>query len=147
MCPFVVLGVCARADQRISLSALVRNPHKGPNGEIFRETGSGREKEGPREERESVDKGKQRETSRQRKAEETSRREIAVQGKDGQQKASVKDELAFLEVFVEVSCKIHACDSLQMHGKCKVSLVELTQVRVCSFVLFLPPSQLYFVWP
>ena len=33
----------------------------------------------------------------------------------------MKDELAFLVAFVEVSCKIHVRDSLQMHGECKVS--------------------------
>ena len=71
--PFVVLGVCARAGERISLSALVRNPHKGPNGETSRETGSGGGKEGPRE------------SSRQRRAEEDGRLEIAVQVKDGEQ--------------------------------------------------------------
>ena len=32
---------------------LTRNPHKGPEGEILSETGSGRGKEGPREDRES----------------------------------------------------------------------------------------------
>ena len=54
MWPFIVLGVCvcARAGQRIFLSALVRNPHKWPNGE----TGSGGGKEGPREDRGSIDK-------------------------------------------------------------------------------------------
>ena len=60
MCPFVVLGVCASARQRISLSALVRNPHRGPNGETIRETGSGGGKEGPREDRVSVDDGEQK---------------------------------------------------------------------------------------
>ena len=49
MWPFVVLGVCVCAGQIISLSTLARNPHKEPNGETFRETGSGRGKEGPRE--------------------------------------------------------------------------------------------------
>ena len=34
---------------------------------------------------------------------------------------TVKDELEFLVAFVEVSHKIHAGDSLQMHGECKVS--------------------------
>ena len=44
--------VCVGAGQRIPLSALARNPHKGPEGEISRETGSGGGKECPREDRE-----------------------------------------------------------------------------------------------
>ena len=70
MWPFVVLGVCMCAGQRISLSALARDLLKGPNGEISRETGSGGGKEGSRE------------SSRQQRAEEDDRLEIAVQGKD-----------------------------------------------------------------
>ena len=46
------VSVCVGATQRISLSILVRNPHKGPEGEFSRETRSRGGKEGPREERE-----------------------------------------------------------------------------------------------
>ena len=88
MWPFVLLGVRVCAGQRISLA---RNPLKGPNGEIFRETRSGRGKEGPREDRGAVDKGRQR-CSRQRRAEEDGRPERAVQGKDGQQKEAVRED-------------------------------------------------------
>ena len=52
------MGVCAR--QTISLSVLARNPNKGFELEIFRETGSGRGEGSPREEKGSVDKGTQR---------------------------------------------------------------------------------------
>ena len=61
MWPFVVLGGCVHAGQRISLSALAQNQLKKPNGETSRETGSGRGKEGLKEDRASVDKGRQRE--------------------------------------------------------------------------------------
>ena len=44
-----LVSVCVVATQRISLSVLARNPHKGPE----RETGSGGGKEGPRDDRES----------------------------------------------------------------------------------------------
>ena len=46
------VSVCVVATQTISLSVLARNPHKRTEGEISRETGSGRGKEGPREDRE-----------------------------------------------------------------------------------------------
>ena len=42
-------SICVGATQRISLSVLVQNAHKGPE----HETGSGGGKEGPREDRES----------------------------------------------------------------------------------------------
>ena len=59
---WVCVCVCvrARAGQRISLSALAQNPHKGPNGETSRKAGSGRGKKGPRKDRGSVDKGRRR---------------------------------------------------------------------------------------
>ena len=83
----------------------------------------------------------------QSRAEENGRLEIAVQGKDGQQKEAVrKDSQRWVSIprgCVEVSCKIHACNSLQMHEelhkKCHIESpflsLELTQVRVCSFFL------------
>ena len=45
--------MCVCTGQRISLSVLARNPHKGPEGKISRETGSRRGEEGPRENRKS----------------------------------------------------------------------------------------------
>ena len=45
----VCVCVCVYAGQWISLSALSRNSHKGPNGEISRETGSGLGKKGSKE--------------------------------------------------------------------------------------------------
>ena len=62
MWPFVVLGVYVYASQRISLATLARNPHKGPNGEISHETGSGGGKEGQRERERAVDNGERRRT-------------------------------------------------------------------------------------
>ena len=53
LCLTFVKLVCVGASQRIPLSALARNPHKGPEREIFHETGSGQGKESPREDRES----------------------------------------------------------------------------------------------
>ena len=82
MWPFVVLDVCVCASQRISLSALEGNPYKGPNSETSREAGSGRGKEGPREDRESL---------LTKRAEEYGRLERAVSGKDGHQKEAVRE--------------------------------------------------------
>ena len=92
----------------------------------------------------------------QRIAEENSRLEIAVQRRTqstegGSEKMEVgqsRDESAFLVALWKFR-KIHAHDSLQMHGELHKSVtnslllhLELTQVCVCSFV---PPSQLCFV--
>ena len=71
--------VCVRAGQRISLSNLARNTHKGHDGETSHETRTGGKK-GPRE------------GSRQRRAEEDGRLEVAVQGKDGQQKEELRED-------------------------------------------------------
>ena len=48
-----LVSVCVDTGQRISLSVLAWNPHRGPQGEISRVTGSGGGKERPREDRES----------------------------------------------------------------------------------------------
>ena len=62
-----------------------------------------------------------REGSRQRRAEEDGGIDIAVQGKDGQQKEAVReDSQRWVSIpcgFVDVSRKKHACDNLQMHEK------------------------------
>ena len=79
---------------------------------------------------------------------------MAVQGKDGQQKEAVretvKEELAFLVTFVEVSRKIHAHDSLQMHEKLhkivtqnSLSCAWKSILFVCSFSP--TPSVVFFV--
>ena len=47
------VGVCVDASQRVSLSILAQNLHKGLGREISLETRSGRGKEGPREDKES----------------------------------------------------------------------------------------------
>ena len=56
--------------------------------------------------------------------------------------------------FVEISRKIQASVSLQMHGECKVSHIDSPLLALgvdpspyCSFVLFLRLSWLYFLWP
>ena len=55
-------------------------------GEISRETGSGRGKVGSREDIGSIDK------ERRREAVDNGEREIAIQGKDGQQKEAVRED-------------------------------------------------------
>ena len=78
----------------------------------------------------------------------TRRHEITVQGKDGQQKEAVREtvkyELAFPVAFVEVSRKIHAGDSLQMHRECKVSqnpfLALGADQSPCLFVCSFSPT-------
>ena len=125
-CVCVCVCVC-------SLSALVRNP----NGETSRETGSGREKEG------------------QRRAKEDSRREIAVQEKDGQQKEAVKEDSqrwvgirsGFCRGFEQSIRSQLSRDARRMQSVTKLLFLrlELTQVRVCSFILSSTLSVVFYV--
>ena len=134
------------AGQTISLSVLPRNANKGLDLEISWEIGSGGEKEGPKEVRGQLVK-EDTESSRQRTEEETSWREIAVQGTDGQQKEAVGEDsqkwVGISSSFVEVSRKIPAHDSLQMHEKLNKFVtklpflrLELTQVHIVRFFFF-----------
>ena len=134
LCGHSLCWVCVCAGQRIPLSALVRNPNKGPELEISQVTGSRGGKEGPREDRES-------------QPTEQDRRDQSAWDSSPGEGRSVREHsqrwVGITRGFVEVSRKIHARDSLQMHGKLhekrytdSPSLhLELTQVRVCSFVL------------
>ena len=127
------------ASQRISLFASAWNPHKGPYSETSCETRSRGGKEGSRE------------SSRQRRAEEDGWLEIAVQGKDGQQKKAVREDsqrwvsfpCGFCRSFAQNTCLRYKCTENAKCHKLPFLCLELTQVHVCSFVLFLPPSQLY----
>ena len=110
-------------------------------------------------------------SSWQRRAEESIRLEVAAQrgrsaegsrrrwkqGRDGSRQKSERRLLrpeklhrgwvnqremsTLLVPFVEVSRKIHAGDSLEMHGECRVSQNSSSCLIVCFF--FLPPSRLY----
>ena len=74
------------------MSALTRNPNKSLELEISHEISSRGGKEGPREDRGAVDKGRLREAVDNGEQKETSRREITVQGKYGQQKEAVRED-------------------------------------------------------
>ena len=91
MWPFVVLGVCVRAGQRISLSALARNPHKGLRTRSLAKPGVLEEKKVPEKKEGQLTK-EPREGRRQRRAEDVGRIEIEVQGKDGQQKEVARED-------------------------------------------------------
>ena len=111
-------------------------PFRRSEGEISRETGSGGGKEGPREdrERESVDKGRQKITvqGRTQSAEEGSEKMSAEQRRESAEvrkttaktfwrtKAGLTNAKRWVSIpsgFVEVSRKIHARNSLKMHGE------------------------------
>ena len=135
------ISICVGATQRITLSVLARNPHKGPE----RKTRSGGGKECPREDRESqLTKESRREKSvwdSYPKKDTVGKRK---QWEDGSR--AVKRWVSIPSGFAEVSHKIHAHDSWQMHGELQRSVtnflllhLELTQVRVCSFVPFFHP--------
>ena len=146
MWPLRWVCLCVSTGQTISLSVLARNPNKGLELEISRQTRSGRGEEGSREDTGSIDEGRRRE---------------AVD-KDGRGERSAlswlsrewhhQQEPALFLAFVEVSRKIPVCDSLQMHRECKVPhtlsflRLELTEVHVVR-LFFLPPPWMYFVWP
>ena len=131
------VGVCVCAGQRISLSALARTHTKAGARDLPRDRKWRRKGRSQRRHR----------VSGQRRAEETSRLiEQSAEGgrrrwKQGREESQQKSErwllkpddlhrgrinqrekvLVLLVPFVEVSRKIHAGDSLQMHGECRVS--------------------------
>ena len=79
--------------------------------------------------------------SRQKRTEDNSQLKGAEE--TGRQNRAVTRWVSIPRGFVEVSRKIHARDSQQMHGEQHKSVtnslllcLELTQVRVCSFFLF-----------
>ena len=139
LCGHCVGCVCVRR------SVLARNPNKGLELEISHETRSGRGEEGPREDRGSVDKGRRRDAV-----------DNVVQGKDGQQKETVREDsqkwvsilCGFCRSFARNTRLRETRDARRMQGVTKIPFLrlELTQVHnVCLF--FLPPPRLYFVWP
>ena len=96
-------------------------------------------------------------SSWQRWAEEDRRLEVAVQRGRLAEGGSEKKESTEVSTpigFIEVSRKIHARDSLQMHGELHESVtqtspflrLELTHVRASSFVFLLSPSWLCFAY-
>ena len=115
---WLYVGVCP--GQTISLSFFVRNPHKRLRTRSPARPEVEEERKVPGKTEVQLTK-EPRESSRQRRAEEDGRIEIAVQGKDCQQKeAAREDSQRWVSIpcgFVEVSRKIHAHDSLQMHKK------------------------------
>ena len=112
LCGHCVGCVCVRASQTISLSVLARNPHKGP-----RTSSPAR----PEVERNIPEKTQGQLTKEDRERQSTTEARWRTVSRRRQWRKTVKNELAFQVSFVEVSRKIHVCDSLQMHGKCKVS--------------------------
>ena len=111
-------------------------PKQRPELEISDETRSGGRKEGPRKARgavgekrcrEAIDNGGQRravsfELTVQRMTESTEERWLLKPDELRRGRlTNVRRCQPCWCLFVEVSCKIHAVDSLQMHGECKVS--------------------------
>ena len=121
----------------MSLSVLAWNPHKGLEGWKWRRGGRSQRR--------------QRETSWQRKAEENSWLEIALQrrtqssegGSEKMEAGQSRDEPAFLVALCKFWTKympVIACKCMARVGKTSLFLhLELTQVCICSFVLFLYP--------
>ena len=149
MWAFIVL-VWVSARQKIPLSVLGRNPHKELAREIFHETGRGRGKEGPWENREGSRKEKRAEKrpgQRKRQSAGESRWLLGcVDLDDGF--ANVRRWVGIPGDFVGISHE----DTLVIACRCRESCtkvsqtspflrLELTQVHVCLFVcslFFLP---------
>ena len=139
-------------------------PTQKTEGEICHETGSGGGKEGPREDREDSWQSRTEENSRLEIA--VQRMRLSAEGGSekmdiGQRRESTEVRKATAKTcwpteagltnarrcqlvcgLEEVSCKIHANNSLQMYSVRQTPRflrLELTQVRVCSFVLFFHP--------
>ena len=152
---FVVL-VYVGASQRIPLSALSRNPHKGPEREISRETGNGQVKEGPKEDRKSwlTKESRSRQSgdeSRAEKREQKSERRLRPVDLQRPGWPTRENKSALLVALWEFSLKYTLTLAHRMHKKCHKLLpflrLELTQVCVCLFVCsFLPPSRLCFAY-
>ena len=111
------VSICVGATQRISLSVLAWNPHKGPE----RKTGSGGGKEGPREDRESqltkVDRREQLAWDSCPEKDTVDRRRQREHGNK-----AVKRWVSIPSDFVEVLHKIHAHNSLKMHEELQKSV-------------------------
>ena len=132
---FVSVGVGVVASQRIPLSVLVRNPHKGLALEISDETGRGWGMEGPRVGR--IEKWTE-EGSRQKRAGD---RACGVRCRVGQREKMSQHSWWLWGNFA----RIHARDSSQSARKVSQTSpflsLELTQVRISLFS-FLQPSRL-----
>ena len=146
MRPFVVLGVCARRSENLFVWFGAKPKQRFCARDIPRDRKWTREGRFQRRSREQLTK-----EDRKRQLKKQGRREQSVldssPGKDGQQREAVREDsqrwVGIPSGFVEVSSKIYAHDSLQMHGKlhkkCHTDSpflhLELTQVHVCLFVL------------
>ena len=110
------------AGQWISLSALVRNPHKGPNGETSHETGSGGEKKVPekREGQLTKEDGEKQSTTESRRDVDNGeqKRPVGVRyGRDGQHKKAVREDnqrwvgipSGFCRSFAQTSAIVYRC--------------------------------------
>ena len=144
------------ARQTISLSVLAQNPNKGFELEISDKKESGWGKEVPREDKGSVDKGTQRGQSttdrrRDRSAWDSSPGEGRSAEGDREGRQSKMGWHSYY--LVEVSRKIRAGDSLQMHGNSRCHKIPFFAFGAdispyCSFVFFSPIlSVVFFLWP
>ena len=115
-----VLGVCVFAPVREFFCLLWRETHT--------KSLSLRSPTSPEVEEERKVR-KKTEFSWQRTTERCSRQRSPVGGAVSRRRQwgkTVKNELSFIVGFVEVSRKIHVCDSLQIHGEYKVSQNSLS---------------------
>ena len=135
--------LCVFSSQRIPLSVLARNPHKGFVREISHETGSEGGKEGPREGH-----------SQQKGAEEDSRQERAVKRRSVRKWESGREETsqqksAWLVALWEFSLEYTLALAHRMHKTWHrlppLALgANLSPIVCSSFPL---PSRLRFVYP
>ena len=124
-CWAFVAWVCVGASQRISLSVLVRNPHKGP----VRKTRSGRRKIGPRDIRQE---SQSRKGHSQQKGVEQNSRQRWKQGREFKS--------ALLVALWEFSLGYMLALAHRMYKKChRLPSLVLGADHVCSFVLFFQP--------
>ena len=123
---------CVGASQRIPLSVLAWNPHKGLACEITYETGRGRGKKGPRKNRrnQSIDQG-----SQQKRAGAMA---CGLRGRVGQRERMSQRSSCLCGNFA----RIHACTSPQTHRKLRKSVTNFSLLArganpsLCLFVLF-----------
>ena len=148
------LWVWVSASQKIPLSVLARNPHKGLAHKISHETKRGQVKESPRVKRSQNTEETRAENgeadSREKETEQTSRQKRAGTRTCGLRSglANMRGWVSVPSGFVEISVKYilmlaHRCtENYDKVSKTSPFLrLELSQVCIC-LISFLPPSKL-----
>ena len=134
---FVSLCVGVGASQRIPLTVLAWNPHKGLAREISHETGRGRGKEVKRRRRTEKSTGE----CSQQKSEEPTARMCGLRRRAGQRERMSQRSWGLRGNFAWIHARGSSQNFREVSQTSPFLRLELTPVRICMFS-FLPPSRL-----